>query len=187
MNLRATGLLGRLIDALLGPHLQPGAAADSPAATGTYAPGPAAARRASDAGIAAAVASAPIALVNFRVERDDLLCPCTRAEIEQRELAVDPMGGAPAVPFGHLNPAWCRFVATLRPDDALWSFHSHRVAIDGAVQVRTGYVVVRNGMALQSMIASHRATPAGSANDRTSPRRGYHAAVNTADEPAAVE
>jgi hypothetical protein len=172
MNRRATDLLGRLLDVLRRSDWRPGEGVVSPAGS-----------RAPEVQPLAA-ASAPI---EFRVEREDLLCPYTRAEIEQRELAVDPMGGAPVVPFGHLNPAWGRFVATLQPDDTLWSFHSHRVTLDGAAQVRTGYVVVRDGMALQPMIASARSTPASTGNDRVSSRGGNNTAVQRSDEAAAVE
>lgn len=123
----------------------------------------------------------------FRVERDDLLARCTREDIEAREQAVDPLGGAPAVPFGHLNPAWQRFVRTLGTEDELWRFHAQRIALDGAAEIRSGYVVVRNGRPGQAMMASVRSLPAVPATDRSSPRRGGEAAPTESRQPAAVE
>jgi hypothetical protein len=148
VNLRARGLLGRLVARVLESSRIP----DDDA----------------------------IRTQRFRVERDDLLARCTRDEIESHERAVDPMGGAPAVPFGHLNAAWQRFVARLRADDELWRFHAQRMARDGAAQIRTGYVIVRDGRPGEAMIASVRTSPPRAAADRSSPRCGQETAAAAA-------
>ena len=54
-------------------------------------------------------AAAPIP--EFAVTGDHLLESLTVAEIEARELVSDPLGAVPDLPFGHLNTAWCEFLA----------------------------------------------------------------------------
>ena len=51
----------------------------------------------------------------FRIRRRDLRYAFTQAEIEARECVYDPLGAVPALPFGHLNPAWRRYADTLEP------------------------------------------------------------------------
>lgn len=148
MNLRARGLLGRLVARVLESSRAP----DDEA----------------------------MRIRDFRVGRDDLLARCTRDEIEANERAVDPLGCAPAVPFGHLNAAWQRFAARLRVDDELWRFHAHRTTRDGAAQIRTGYVIVRDGEPGEAMIASVRALPPGTEAHRSSSHCSQEAAATPA-------
>ena len=54
-------------------------------------------------------AAAPIP--EFAVTGDHLLESLTVAEIEARERVSDPLGAVPDLPFGHLNTAWCEFLA----------------------------------------------------------------------------
>jgi hypothetical protein len=43
-------------------------------------------------------------------------------EAEKDSLVIDPLGMAPAVPFGHLNGVWCDFLAGIEEGDSLWLF-----------------------------------------------------------------
>lgn len=78
----------------------------------------------------------------FVVTHEDLLTKISITDIEEREVVVDPMGAAPHVPFGHLNPAWKRFLGEVEPSDAIWTFAA-RWTRWGRTELRQGYVVVR--------------------------------------------
>ena len=56
------------------------------------------------------------------VRREHLREHLTRAGIEAQEFVLDPLGGAPAAPFGLLNAAWTSLVERERPGDEWWSF-----------------------------------------------------------------
>ena len=82
---------------------------------------------------------------SFTVEREHLLEPSTVEAIERREAVIDPLGAVPGLPFGHLNTAWKRFLATCPEDAELWSFSARWETTWGRVELRTGYVAVREG------------------------------------------
>ena len=65
------------------------------------------------------------------------------AQIEAREMVEDPLQAVPALPFGHLNAAWCELVAELAPGDECWSFSAQWSNDFGLSELRTGYVVWR--------------------------------------------
>ena len=79
----------------------------------------------------------------FKVQRQHLLERLTVAQIEAREMVEDPLQAVPALPFGHLNAAWCELVAELAPGDECWSFSAQWSNDFGLPELRTGYVVWR--------------------------------------------
>lgn len=81
----------------------------------------------------------------FAVERQHLLKRLSVAEVEAREVVVDPLQAVPELPFGHLNAAWQEFLKDTRVDDELWSFAAHWQTRWGRREVREGYVTVREG------------------------------------------
>lgn len=43
-------------------------------------------------------------------------------EIESQNMVRDPLNKVPALPFGHLNSGWRRFVEGAQPDEEIWEF-----------------------------------------------------------------
>lgn len=82
----------------------------------------------------------------FAVERTHLQERLTIPQIEAREVVADPLGAVPDLPFGHLNAAWKTFVEGVGADDELWSFTALWQTEWGRKEIRTGYVVVRDGV-----------------------------------------
>lgn len=81
----------------------------------------------------------------FAVNRKDLLQKMSINEINLLEKVYDPMGAAPNVAFGHLNPAWGKFISGLQPQDEIWTFSANWTSFWGSKDVRTGYAVLRGG------------------------------------------
>lgn len=79
----------------------------------------------------------------FAVTRDHLLKCLSVAEIETAEIVSDPLGAAPRLPFGHLNPAWETFKQSITDGDLLWSFSAPWTSDWGRNEVRDGFVVLR--------------------------------------------
>ncbi len=79
------------------------------------------------------------------VSREHLLRQLTVEEIEAAEVVEDPLKAAPRVPFGHLNPVWEAFKASITEGDELWQFVAPRRGAPGYDQMCEGYVVLRNG------------------------------------------
>lgn len=71
------------------------------------------------------------------------------AAVEAREVVADPLAAVPALPFGHLNQAWQKFVAHMRPDHELWSFGGTLAGPAGARRVFEGYALVQGGEPVQ--------------------------------------
>lgn len=67
-------------------------------------------------------------------------------EIEARELVEDPLGAVPNLPFGHLNATWLRFLEGRSDSDELWSFTASWQTIWDQKELRSGYVLVQNGI-----------------------------------------
>jgi len=65
----------------------------------------------------------------FRCQREHLRMPISTAEAEKMGVVADPLGRAPALPFGHLNGAWQSFLAKREADFSLWYFE---VPVDNA-------------------------------------------------------
>ena len=82
---------------------------------------------------------------DFAVNRKDLLQKMSINEINLLEKVYDPMGAAPNVAFGHLNPAWGKFISGLQPQDEIWTFSANWTSFWGSKDVRTGYAVLRGG------------------------------------------
>lgn len=82
----------------------------------------------------------------FSVKREDLLKKMTIEEIEKLERVHDPMGAVPDLPFGHINPGWLKFLASVEPDDSIWSFLSEWTSPRGRKELRGGYAIFRNNM-----------------------------------------
>jgi hypothetical protein len=98
--------------------------------------------------------------VKFTVPAAGLIEALSVAEIEHRELVADPLGGAPCLPFGHLNPVWRTVLESVTPESTIWSFSTVWDAHFGAQQIQ-GYVV-KSGTALgPQIITSQRRCPMG--------------------------
>lgn len=82
----------------------------------------------------------------FAVERAHLHEPLTVAQIEVREVVTDPMEAVPNLPFGHLNAAWKTFMEGVGARDELWSFTAPWHTTWARAEIRTGYVVVHEGV-----------------------------------------
>jgi hypothetical protein len=97
----------------------------------------------------------------FAVKRGDLVEKVEVAAVEARETVYDPLGAAPAVPFGFLNQRWQALLAQATTADAIWSFRAVRDGDWGLLDERTGYALVRRGKVVAFMVASieHRERP----------------------------
>ncbi len=64
----------------------------------------------------------------FNCQREHLRMPISTMEAEKMGVVTDPLGRAPALPFGHLNGAWQTFLGKKEDDFSLWYFE---VPVDG--------------------------------------------------------
>jgi hypothetical protein len=94
----------------------------------------------------------------FRVPEAGLIEQLSVAEIERREFVDDPLGGAPRLAFGHLNPLWRTLLESVTPDSTIWSFSTLRTRSWGAEQVE-GYVVRTGDLIGPHMVTSQRMCP----------------------------
>ena len=78
------------------------------------------------------------------VRREHLLTRMSVEEIERANIVRDPHGAAPELPFGHLNAAWRRFAAQVGEGDEVWSFSMPWERQFPMMEMRRGYVVVRD-------------------------------------------
>lgn len=79
-------------------------------------------------------------------------------EVERAEIVSDPLGAAPSLPFGHLNPTWQAFKARLGEGDELWQFSALEPAslstqAERWTRIAQGYVIVRNGIVVDEFVA----------------------------------
>lgn len=80
----------------------------------------------------------------FEVPRDSMLRQLSVDEIEEVELIDDPLGAAPRLPFGHLNPQWLAFKSKLQSGDTIWIFSANWTDPDwGGQHLYEGYAVLR--------------------------------------------
>lgn len=93
--------------------------------------------------------SADMPKPGLQVGLDHLLEKVTVDEVIARETVADPLGGAPAVPFGHLNACWEEFVSGLSSEDELWTFQSKRLNRMFDEELVEGYAVVRGKTVLK--------------------------------------
>lgn len=82
----------------------------------------------------------------FDVQSTHLQERLTITQIEAREVVKDPLSAVPNLPFGHLNAVWNIFIEGVCADDELWSFTAPGQNSWGRDELRTGYIVVRNGV-----------------------------------------
>ena len=82
----------------------------------------------------------------FRIVEKHLIEALSVAEIERRELVDDPLGGAPRVPFGHLNVVWAGLLEGVTPEGSIWSFSAEWKRSWGGVTLFDGYVVKTGGV-----------------------------------------
>lgn len=64
---------------------------------------------------------------HFHCKKEYLIRKVTLEEAEQNSYIYDPLGMAPKVAFGHLNQAWCNFLAELEEGDEVWLFEIPRI------------------------------------------------------------
>jgi hypothetical protein len=81
----------------------------------------------------------------FSVSREDFLQRMDINQIEEQEYVVDPLCAVPSLPFGHMNTTWLKFIAKLDHNDEIWSFSKQWDTGYGRDEIRSGYVVVRDG------------------------------------------
>jgi hypothetical protein len=81
----------------------------------------------------------------FAVKPENLTIHMTRSEIELKEVIVDPLAAVPALPFGHLNGKWEKFIASQSAVDEVWAFKADWETPWGGKELRHGYVLVRDG------------------------------------------
>lgn len=82
----------------------------------------------------------------FAVEHEHLQEELTSQEIERREVVIDPLKAAPELPFGHLNVAWKGFLdKEAHGSCELWSFSAPWQTVWGRKELRSGYVMVKDG------------------------------------------
>lgn len=84
----------------------------------------------------------PVPAPEFTVPDDFLICEVAVADIELWETVDDPLGAAPRVPFGHLNPAWTAFKAEAGTA-GLWRFYGRAVGFLGVEWCYEGYVALK--------------------------------------------
>jgi hypothetical protein len=81
----------------------------------------------------------------LQVTDEDLRNRLSIADIERRELVIDPLGAAPEVPLGFLNEQWLSFRDSLKANDEVWSFSTEQCMYTNFIQQTSGYVVRRQG------------------------------------------
>jgi hypothetical protein len=69
-------------------------------------------------------------------------------EAEKDSLVIDPLGMAPSIPFGHLNAAWCEFLAKIEASDEVWLYEIPKGSMTGkdynrASNLMRGYAHIR--------------------------------------------
>lgn len=81
----------------------------------------------------------------FAPSHEDLVSGLSVEDIEARERVIDPLGGVPLLPFGHLNEAWGKFLAELPAGAELWSYAVVWENRWRAKERREGYVALVSG------------------------------------------
>lgn len=76
---------------------------------------------------------------HFHCKKEYLIRKVTPEEAELDSYIYDPLGMAPKVAFGHLNLAWCNFLAELEEGDEVWLFEVPK----GTTTPTKGYALLR--------------------------------------------
>lgn len=63
------------------------------------------------------------------------------ADIERANMIDDPLGAVPAVPFGHLNPAWLHLKNQQKSGGEFWGFRCERVGLEKQFTAFSGYAL----------------------------------------------
>lgn len=63
------------------------------------------------------------------------------ADIERANMIDDPLGAVPAVPFGHLNPAWKYLKDQQKSGEEFWGFRCERVGLEKQFTAFSGYAL----------------------------------------------
>jgi hypothetical protein len=79
----------------------------------------------------------------FEVQLKDLGEPLSVADMEAKEVVIDPLGAVPGLAFGHLNPAWTKFKHGIAFEDRLCPFDAVWTSPTWRKERRTGYARVR--------------------------------------------
>lgn len=58
----------------------------------------------------------------FECRKEYLKKVVSVVEIESQHMIFDPLNKVPALPFGHLNSGWRKFVEAIQPDEEVWEF-----------------------------------------------------------------
>lgn len=86
-----------------------------------------------------------------------LIKQISATEAENLERYIDPLGRCPALPFGHLNIGWKKFLNRQPQNAALWSFHRETDdksswSFDRANGIGRGYCWVINGKVVDEIV-----------------------------------
>lgn len=73
-------------------------------------------------------------------------------DVEDRELVIDPLGGAPEVPFGHLNVLWLALLEKRQDGDQIHPFTARWRNDWGREDIVLGYALVRRGIVVEKMV-----------------------------------
>jgi hypothetical protein len=79
----------------------------------------------------------------FTCQQAHLRKAMTQAEAESMGAVIDPLGRAPALPFGHLNAGWQAFLGNHAEDLALWYFEVPHRPTDGKSTDAPSYLEFR--------------------------------------------
>ena len=74
----------------------------------------------------------------FKCKPEYLMKQSSIEEIENENIVYDPLGLAPNITFGHLNPAWMKFKEQIQENEELWTFH---IPIEEDIQKRSIYLM----------------------------------------------
>jgi hypothetical protein len=80
----------------------------------------------------------------FSVKREYLTIQTAKDDIELQEMIFDPLDATPALPFGHLNEKWEKFISSAPEGCQIWTFEAKWEPAWGGAEFRKGYVCVEN-------------------------------------------
>ena len=86
----------------------------------------------------------PLEPAEFAVLGEHLREVLSIESIETDAKVFDPLGAVPAVPFGHLNPAWERLKSGMQPGDEISTFVASWKSY-GVMRELSGFAIVRAG------------------------------------------
>lgn len=98
------------------------------------------------------------ALPDFDCAPEYLVAQVNPIDAEIASYIIDPLGGVPSVPFGHLNQGWANFLTDMTDDrEEMWSFFIPKGGKVGKYQFAAtsdtrGYARVRDGKILGEFI-----------------------------------